>query len=189
MRVIGLTGGIAGGKSTVSAYLSKKGIEIIDADKISHEICSEGSECLKRIKEEFGEGVFEGESLDRKALAAVVFSDKEKLKQLEEITHPIIIEETKKRLAKCGGIAVIDAPLLYAANMDKLCTEVWSVSADEEKRIRRIMERDNATRAQAVERIKNQMPQQELDRRADFVIKNDGSKEDLILKVEALLDV
>ena len=152
MKVIGLTGGTGSGKSTVAAYLEKKGCIIIDADKISRDLTKPGGEALEPIRRRFGADVFfEDGSLDRKKLGGIVFSDDAKLRSLEEITTDIVIKkilEKVEHLKKNGfnGTVILDAPLLFECGM-KYCTdENWLVTCDLENRIQRIIDRDGISR-------------------------------------------
>ncbi len=194
MKVIGLTGGIGAGKSTVSAYLRKKGYVIIDADAISHHITEKGSPVLEKIRESFGSQVVRSDgSLDRKKLADIVFSDKEKLKLLETLTTREVIKDIEKRLHQIkesgtGGLIFVDAPLLFETGADRLTDYVFMVDADMETRINRVTERDHAERKQVLARIKSQMPSEEKTARSDEVIDNSKGKEELYRQIEALLE-
>lgn len=188
MRIIGLTGGIASGKSTVSAYLARKGVKIIDADKISREICEPGGPGYIQIVQEFGGGFLNADgSLDRRKLGKHVFSEPEKLLILEGLLHPLIEEEIKKEMEGADGPVVIDAPLLHKAGLDKLCGEVWVVTAPEELRIKRILARDGITEQEARERLKSQIPQSELEKQADVVLVNNGNPEELYRLIDEVL--
>lgn len=193
MRIIGLTGGIGAGKSTVSDYLRNKGYVILDADQIAHEITEKGSPVLKKIAETFGaEMIMDDGNLDRKKLASVVFSNQEKKEQLEEITTKRVVEIIGERLDELRqhgnyDIIFVDAPLLFESGADKLTELVWMVTADDEVRIARVMERDHASREEVVRRIANQMDNHEKIRRAQEVIDNSQGKEELYQKIEELL--
>lgn len=193
MRIIGLTGGIGAGKSTVSDYLRNKGYVILDADQIAHEITEKGSPVLKKIAETFGaEMIMDDGNLDRKKLASVVFSNQEKKEQLEEITTKRVVEIIGERLDELRqhgnyDIIFVDAPLLFESGADKLTELVWMVTADDEVRIARVMERDHASREEIVRRIANQMDNHEKIRRAQEVIDNSQGKEELYQQIEELL--
>lgn len=193
MRIIGLTGGIGAGKSTVSDYLRNKGYVILDADQIAHEITEKGSPVLKKIAETFGaEMIMDDGNLDRKKLASVVFSNQEKKEQLEEITTKRVVEIIGERLDELRqhgnyDIIFVDAPLLFESGADKLTELVWMVTADDEVRIARVMERDHASREEVVRRIANQMDNHEKIRRAQEVIDNSQGKEELYQQIEELL--
>jgi len=194
MKIIGLTGGIGTGKSTVSAYLKEKGCVILDADKMSRQLTAPGGAALPAIKETFGMDVFhEDGTLDRKKLGAIVFNDKEMLKALEEITTKKVVEQTidglvRLRKAGYGGIVIIDAPLLFECNMEVLADENWLVAADLEVRIERIIKRDGLDRQSILDRINNQMSDEEKMSRADYIINNSGDLEYLYKQIDELIE-
>ena len=176
MRVVGLTGGIGSGKSTVSGILAKLGAKIIDADLVSREIMEKGKEAYNEIVDCFGKEILDKEgNIDRKKLGSIVFSDKEKLKRLNEITHPKIIDKIKKMIEEekdKNKVIVIDAALLIETGLYKLVDEVWLVVVDIDTQIKRVMERDGFSCEEALKRIKSQMPLEEKIKYADFIINN-----------------
>jgi dephospho-CoA kinase len=194
MKVIGLTGGIGAGKSTVSDYLLDKGFTVIDADKIARSMTEKGSETLQALTEAFGEDIlFTDGCLDRKKLAAIVFSDEKKRLVLEEVTTKKvvqIIEEKITGLQEEGYEApvFIDAPLLFESGADKLCDAVWLVDASIDIRIRRVMARDDVTSEEVKRRILNQMSSSEKIARSTDIIDNSKGKEALYEQVERLLE-
>ncbi len=194
MYAIGLTGGIGTGKSTVSAYLARLGYPIIDADRISHQVTAPGSPLLPRIEEAFGPSVMTEEgNLDRAAMAALVFAEPQKKALLESIvTAEVkrIMEERKRQLAEQGqeGLVFFDIPLLFEYGCEGLCDAVWTVSAEEEVRIRRVMARDGAKREQVQARIASQMPQEEKEALADEVIDNSGDLASLYDQIDRVLE-
>ena len=194
MKVIGLTGGIGAGKSTVSDYLLDKGFTVIDADKIARSMTEKGSETLQALTEAFGEDIlFTDGCLDRKKLAAIVFSDEKKRLVLEELTTKKvvqIIEEKITGLQEEGYEApvFIDAPLLFESGADKLCDAVWLVDASIDIRIRRVMARDDVTSEEVKRRILNQMNSSEKIARSTDIIDNSKGKEALYEQVERLLE-
>ncbi|NLM12928.1 MAG: dephospho-CoA kinase [Epulopiscium sp.] len=180
MKVIGLTGGSGSGKSTVVFLLSQlTKVYIIDADKIGHQIILKGKPAYYDIIQHFGREILneEGE-VNRKRLGEIVFSDKDSLNILNKITHPRIREEIIKTIKQIKqssssyNYIVIDAALLIEVELHKIVDEVWAVYADEEKRIQRIMKRDGIDIKQAENRIKSQMPWEEMKRYADRIIDN-----------------
>lgn len=183
--VIGLTGGIASGKSTVSSILSSLGARIIDADRLTHEVQSPGSEGLLEIRKAFGDSVILSDgSLDRKKLSQIVFRDKEALERLDSIVHPRVMERVKEILrdmqeaAKRDGrvrVAVVDAPLLFEAGADRITDEVWVVALPREEQARRLMKREGYSLEEALTRIDSQMPLEEKKKRAHHIIDNRGS--------------
>lgn len=194
MKVIGLTGGIGAGKSTVSDYLLDKGFTVIDADKIARSMTEKGSETLQALTEAFGEDIlFTDGCLDRKKLAAIVFSDEKKRLVLEELTTKKvvqIVEEKITGLQEEGYEApvFIDAPLLFESGADKLCDAVWLVDASIDIRIRRVMARDDVTSEEVKRRILNQMSSSEKIARSTDIIDNSKGKEALYEQVERLLE-
>lgn len=163
MQIIGLTGGIACGKSTVAAMLRSLGAPVIDADAISRSLTAPGGEALPAIRKAFGDTVFSPDgTLDRKALAALVFSDSAQLEQLNAITHPLILSRMRSEIDCCreagAPLVVLDVPLLLEAGFDRLCTQTLCVVADEETQIARLSSRDGMTRQEALARIRSQMP-------------------------------
>ncbi|MBR1736403.1 MAG: dephospho-CoA kinase [Firmicutes bacterium] len=178
--VIGLTGTTGSGKSTAAAILKNHGAYIIDADKVAHEIMKKGQQAYNEIVETFGTGILASDGeIERKKLAAIVFSDKEKLEKLNSITHKIIVkkikDEAEEKKNRNYELIVIDAPLLIQTGLHKCCDSVWAVYADEETRIERIIKRDDIPREKALERIRNQTGFQEtINKYANCIINNES---------------
>ena len=173
---LGLTGGIASGKTEVAKRLSEMGATIIDADEISRSLTAKDGILLPQIRERFGDAVFhEDGSLNRKALGNVVFADEWERRALEGIIHPAVQSETFKKIAEAreqnAEVCVLVVPLLYETAMDAMCEEVWVTSVDSEEQLRRLMMRDNLTAEQAKARMRSQLPEGERERLADLVIK------------------
>jgi dephospho-CoA kinase len=205
MRIIGLTGGIGAGKSTVSSYLTTKGYEIIDADKIAREIVTPGSAILERLVGAFGVEILQQDgSLNRKKLAEIIFSDNEKKKLLDSIMQLKIREAILDRLGTAQrsqneargtlnvpafkqGVVFLDAPLLYETGLDAYTDLVWLVDADEDIRIKRIMERDHITESDVRRRLMSQMTREEKLAKAKIVLDNSGGMENLYNQVDDLL--
>lgn len=194
MKVIGLTGGIGSGKSTVSAYLKEKGYLILDADQIAHDITKKGSPVLQQIADAFGADMLDEEgNLQRKKLAAVAFSTPENKAVLESLTTAEVVRLIAEQVAQLRNhaeydIIFIDAPLLFEAGVDKLTDLVWMVSAEDEVRIARVMDRDQVSREDVLQRIASQMDNEEKIRRSQEIIDNSSGKEELYHQVEALLE-
>ena len=178
--VIGITGGIAGGKTAVSDMLAKKGEQIIDADVISREVIEPGTKGERLLKEAFPEA-FEGGSLVRGRLREIVFADEKKLQKLDEITHPLIREEIEKRIAETDREQVyLVVPLMFESGFDALCDYIVTVVSDEDKRIKRLKARNNSITDELAERIvHSQVSECERVTRADGVIVNNDSRERL----------
>ena len=192
MEIIGLTGGIGSGKSTVTEYIREKGYIVIDADQIAREITQPGGKVLIRLIEAFGDDFLDDNGeLRRKALGNHVFGDKRKENLLNEITHTGITGEIKARLRDAYDNDVerifIDAPLLFEVGMDFWCDETWLVTCDDETRIQRVMTRDGIDESKVRERIESQMDDSEKCEKSDFVVSNSGTKEELYQKIDELL--
>ena len=185
---IGLTGSIACGKSTVSAYLQALSIPVVDADAISRALTAPGGEALPALRKAFGDRVFLGDELDRRALAALVFSNERERERLNALLHPRIREQIVRGLcAHAGALVVGDIPLLFECGMETLFDRVWVVTAYRETQIARLRARDGLSRDEACARIDAQMPQEEKIRRADAVIDSNGSIEETRRQVDRLL--
>ncbi|MBQ9299108.1 MAG: dephospho-CoA kinase [Clostridia bacterium] len=175
--ILGLTGGIACGKSHVAAELRALGVPVLDADGISRSVTAEGGEALPAIREAFGGAVFNGQSLDRRALGRIVFEDDEKRRQLEHIIHPIVISRMRRETEVANApIVGWDVPLLYETGMDAQCDEVWCVYITEQEQLRRVMRRDHLSREAAQARIDSQWPMADKKARAQHRVSTMGSR-------------
>lgn len=176
--VVGLTGGIASGKSAVLHEFSKLGAKVIDADKISREISAPGSPVWKRIVKIFGNDILLHDStIDRKKLAEIIFKNASKRKILEKITHPAIIEKINNLTASLARgakqkVIMVDIPLLYEKKLDKLFDKVIVVWVPQKMQISRLRRRDGLTHSQIRSRMKAQLPLSIKRSRADIVIDN-----------------
>lgn len=192
MKIIGLTGTIASGKSTVSEFFIHEGIPVIDADKISREMTAIGGDAVEEIIEHFGEDIRTNGSLDRRSLANIVFSNPQKKKILERILHPKIIARMFYELhqyEKSGHeVAILDIPLLFEGNFQDLCNQVWVVYCDLDVQIQRLKERNGFDEEFSMQIISNQMPTEEKLKRADVAIENNGSLQDLYAQLNKLLN-
>lgn len=189
MFVIGLTGGIACGKSTVAAILRDLGARVVDADEVAREVMAPGSPVLARVAERFGRQVLRGDgSLDRQRLAEIVFRDRQALADLNAITHPPILEVIRGRIEEARrqgvGVLVVDAPLLLEAGMQGMVDEVWVVTCTRDQQIERLCRRTGLSPREAEARMRAQMPPEEKARRADRVIPNAGTLAQLRAEVE-----
>jgi len=186
--VIGLTGGIASGKSSVSNILRKMGVPIFDADKIAREV-SEESAVIEEVALLFGPEVIAPDGkINRSALKELVFSDGEKLAALNKLIHPRVIarfEEIRNKIP-AGARVVFDIPLLFESGLEFLCDKILVVDVEEGVQIERLLARDHISPVLAREIIAAQLPLSEKKKRADFVIENNGNPEDLRLAVLAL---
>ena len=175
MKIIGLTGGIACGKTTVADMLKELGASIIDADAISHELTAPGGEALPGIREAFGRLVFFPDgTLDREVLGALVFSNEAERESLNKVTHPLILNRLKEDIETCRKmgalIVVLDVPLLFEVGAEKLVDLTVCTTSPEEVQIERMRTRSGLGREQAIKRIQSQMPLSEKEARADVVL-------------------
>ena len=197
MIVIGITGGIGTGKSTATEYLIGQGFVSIDADQIGRELTADGQPLLEKISEQFGcvssDGtVGNGLVLDRKAMADLVFSDSEVKEQYDQLIHAEIIElidEKIRELKKTDARGILlDAPLLFEANINDRCDVVILVTADMDERIDRVSLRDDADEDEIRDRIDNQMSDEEKAEYSDFVVDNSGEPEDMYRQLDDIID-
>lgn len=194
MIVIGLTGGIGTGKSTVSDYLKKKGCLIIDADALSREMTQKGKPAVKEIAIAFGNHlVDEDGNLDRKALGKIVFNDKKKLDILQAIITNKVVEYIEDSISNLktdnyDGIVIIDAPLLFECGMEHMSDENWLVTTDLDVRIERVKKRDGLSEEEILSRINNQMSQEDKDKKSNCVLNNSGSLEELYIQIDKNLE-
>lgn len=192
MKIIGLTGGIASGKSTISKQLIERGYTVIDADLAARKVVEIGTPALQEIAEFFGKEILlEDGNLNRKKLGDIVFSDASKRKKLNVITHPRIREwilVQMDRAAKSGEkVIFLDIPLLFESEAFHLTEEVLVVYVDEKTQIHRLMERDKLTKEQAIQRIHSQLSMEDKKIRADYLIDNRGTKEESMCQLEQIL--
>ncbi|MGI6122839.1 MAG: dephospho-CoA kinase [Acetivibrionales bacterium] len=192
MKIIGVTGGIGAGKSSVSAIMEELGAIVIDADLISKQVVEPGKPAWLEIKEAFGEDfIRRDKTLDRKKIAKEVFASKEKKLLLEKIIHREVIAVIKEKLATMqeygyNGIVVLDVPIPVKEGFLETVDRVWVVVSDDEIRLNRVMARGGISRDDAENRIKSQLTQEEYKALAHVVIENNGSIEELREKVQAL---
>jgi len=193
VKLIGLTGGIASGKSTVATILKQLGAAVINADELSREVVQPGKEAWKEIVETFGPDVLQSDkTLDRKKLRTMVFDSPEARKQLEAIIHPkvrALAEERIQELAAAGkSFIVYEVPLLFEGKIHHWLRPVILVACDLATQKKRIQERDQITAAEAQRHIDAQMSLEEKRQLADYVIENNGSLEDLRRQVQSVFE-
>lgn len=190
-KVIGLTGGIASGKSTVSELLTAHGFKVVDADIASRQAVEKGTEGLARVKEVFGdEAIDEDGNMNRSYVGEVVFNQPEKRLILNEIVHPIvrdIMEEEKKTYLEQGYNVIMDIPLLFENDLQETVDEVWLVYTSESIQIDRLMERNDLSMEEAKARVYSQISIDKKRRMADHVIDNRDTKLELKQNLENLL--
>ncbi|SDJ21935.1 dephospho-CoA kinase [Natribacillus halophilus] len=181
--IIGLTGGIASGKSLLADDMRSRGLPIIDADAIAREVVEPGKPVYEKIKAFFGARVFhEDGTLDRKALGRIIFADEEKRQWLNSTMHPAISEEMmakKDALFEQGHhTLVFDIPLLIENNRMNTVDRVLLAYVDEDVQLKRLMERDGSSEEEALDRIRSQMPLKEKKDYADAIVDNNGSRDE-----------
>lgn len=191
---IGLTGGIASGKTSVAKLFRAWGAFVADADEISRHALDPGMVCYERTVAAFGREILRSDgTVDRKKVAAIVFSNQDALDVLNGIIHPYVREtirsDSEKAFAEAPDRLIVwDVPLLFETGYDKEVAKTIVVTARQSLRVQRIVERDGSTKAAALRRIRAQMPDREKVKRADLVIRNNGSWEELEIRTKEVFD-
>lgn len=190
MKVIGLSGGIASGKSTVSRILAELGAEVIDADRIGHKVFEPGTAAWQEVVTAFGREILApSNELDRRKLGEIVFHSPEALARLNRIMHPRIYEVVKAKLEECrgrgAGVVVLEATLLIEAGWASIVDEVWVTVASKDTVLGRLKKR-GLSEPEGLARILSQMPSEERIKHADVAIYNEGSLSELRTRVEQL---
>ncbi|MBD1880648.1 MULTISPECIES: dephospho-CoA kinase [unclassified Coleofasciculus] len=193
MRVIGLTGGIGTGKTTVSNYLaSHYNLPVLDADIYAREAVKVGSPILGEIVKRYGADILLPDgTLDRRKLGNIVFNSPEERRWLEQQIHPYVRDRMIEKMQALNShpTVVLVVPLLFEVGMTALCTETWVVYCSEQHQLQRLIKRDRLTLEQAQARITSQMPIQEKCDRADVVLDNSSTLEDLLKQVDTHLKI
>lgn len=190
MTVIGLTGGIASGKSTVANYLKENGFAVIDADIAARQAVEKGTEGLRKVAETFPGVLNEDGTLNRKALGTIIFNDKAQRDSLNEIVHPIVrrlMDEEKAAALSESKVVVMDIPLLYENELEHTVDEVWVVYVSYDIQKMRLMKRNELSESEADARINSQMSMDEKRDKADIVIDNCHDLDSLYKHLEALI--
>ena len=188
MILVGLTGGIATGKSTVADLFRRFGAAVIDADQLARDVVQHGKPAWREIVKCFGKRVLlPDRTIDRPALGSIVFRNRRKLRRLERIIHPRVAREQQRRARRIArrtpnAIIIYEVPLLFEAGVNTRVDKIIVVTADRETQVARLKQRNGLTRRQAFQRIKSQMPLAEKARRADIVL--DGTKSKSLLSRE-----
>lgn len=188
MILVGLTGGIATGKSTVAQMFKRCGAVVIDADQLARDVVRPGKPAWRDIVDVFGRGVLNSNrSINRQALAAIVFGDRRKLRRLERIIHPRVAREQQRLTRHIAersphAVVVYEVPLLFESGAHKRVDKIIVVTADRETQITRLKRRNRLGRQQALRRIKNQMALERKVSRADVVL--DGTNDKVALRKE-----
>lgn len=192
--LIGLTGGIASGKSTVIQYIRYQSYPVIDADKLGHRVLELGNPGYSKVVEKFGKGILnEDKTVNRLVLGGIVFADQSQLKALNEISHPIIAEMVMKEFESIvsedsRGIVFLEAALLIEANWYNMCHQIWVVTLDPAEATRRLQERDGLSESEARSRLESQLTPEERLAYAYVVLHNDGSRKDLFSQTQRALE-
>lgn len=188
MYIIGLTGGIASGKSTVAGMLQDLGAALVDADAVSRALTASGGEALPAIRETFGDGVFQGVELNRKALADRIFGDEAARQRLNGLMFPRILAGVQAQLRELSErgtpVAVVDMPLLQEAGFDKYVDALWVCTLPLELQITRLMARNGLTREEALARVQSQDSTAQMAAHADICIDTGGTLEEVRAQVE-----
>lgn len=192
MLLIGLTGGSGSGKGEIGKVFINNGFYHIDTDLDAKAVVKKGSKCLKEIEDCFSNVILENGELDRKALGKIVFCNKDEMDKLNSIIHKYIIKRVKKRLneLKRNGVdkVLIDGAALFESEINKQCFKVIAVVASEKNRVERIVKRDNISFEEAKMRIKGQKSDEFFTKNADYVIINDNDINNLIKKVNKIIN-
>ena len=190
MKIIGITGGVGAGKSTVLDYLREQfHAYVIQADQVGHQVMEPGEICYSQVIALFGEHILKKDkTIDRKAVSDVVFGNEEKLKKLNGIIHPAVrqsvLEEIQLQKEKKTAIVVVEAALLLEEHYEKFCDKVWYVHTDREIRISRLMENRGYSREKSESIISSQASDEYFAKHADYIIRNNGDIKDTWLQVE-----
>ncbi|KAJ2784219.1 Dephospho-CoA kinase [Coemansia javaensis] len=196
MLIIGLTGGIATGKSTAGRVFEARGVPVVDADAIAHKVLEPGGVSYRLVVQHFGAAILQAGSLaiDRAKLGGIIFNDSEKRQLLNRCTHPYVRRRILGEVLKCyvrgHAVCVVDVPLLFESGLDAICGKTAVVACSDEQQIARLLARSNGalTRQEAEARIASQMPLKDKMRRASRVLDNSGAVADLERQIHALLD-
>jgi dephospho-CoA kinase len=188
--IVAITGGIGSGKSTFANYIASKAYVVINADDISKDILSFDKKIKKKIIKEFGSNSYKEGKLNKKFIALQVFSNSANLHKLNSILHPQVLQKIDNLINikyKNEKIVFVEAALIYEADIEKMFNYVILITADFNIRLKRSIESGKFTEDDFVKRDKNQIPQEEKEKRADYIFSNNGSKKDLIKKADLLL--
>ncbi len=191
MKVIGLTGGIGSGKSTVSQFLAELGAVSVDADEIGHQALKPNTEAWHEVVAAFGRQILATNgNIDRKKLGRIVFGDSESLLRLNRIMHPRMYNMVKAQLERYQeqgvGVTVLEAPLLLEANWTSLVGEIWVTVASESTVLRRLQEKTGLSKSESLARLRSQMSNEERVKHADVIIDTDCDLDELRRKVKEL---
>lgn len=192
MKIVGLTGGISSGKSTVSSYLKQLKIPVIDADEVARKVVEPNSQGAREIRKTFGSDVFEEDgSLNRQKLGALIFSNAENRQKLDNLLQPLIkimiLEKIEEYRQKGETMIVLDLPLLFEKQYEELCEEIIVVYVPKELQLERLMKRNQYTKQEALSRVDSQLSIEEKRKRATVLLDNQGTIQQLYQQVEQWL--
>lgn len=192
MKIVGLTGGISSGKSTVSSYLKQLKIPVIDADEVARKVVEPNSQGAREIRKTFGSDVFEEDgSLNRQKLGSLIFSNAENRQKLDDLLQPLIkimiLDEIEEYRQKGENMIVLDLPLLFEKQYEELCEEIIVVYIPKELQLERLMKRNQYTKQEALSRIDSQLSIEEKRKRATVLLDNQGTIQQLYHQVEQWL--
>ena len=192
MRIIGLTGSIACGKSTVSKELIRQGFPVIDGDLLARELTAPGGAAVNDIRSAFGDRyILPDGSMDRQAMGKLVFSDPLARNRLDHVMAPYLRDATVERIEQCRAqgakLCFLDMPLLFEKGYDRYCDAVWCVWLPEDIQLQRLMERDGYTREESLSRMRAVMSSDEKANRSSVIIDNSGTREETLRFVDELL--
>jgi len=188
--IVGLTGGLASGKSTIAQILIERGFDVIDADEVARDVVKPGSESLEKIVKRWGIEILNDDgSLNRKKLASIVFKDKSQRKELEKILHPEILNRMIQLAENSADeIVILVVPLLFEEQLDEWCDFTVSLTAPDEVRIERAMKKHKISREMVQDRMKTQLSEKKRNSKADYVVNTDCTIEELQSKVDNLIN-
>lgn len=187
MKIVGLTGGIGSGKSTIAKWFIEKGIPVYDSDSEAKRLMNENSRIREQLMELFGEGAYHNGELNRKFIASKVFEDKALLEKLNKVVHPVVREDFRNWAQNQATPFVLkEAAILFESGAYKDCDYIISVVSEEELRIGRVMQRDSVPREQILNRIQNQWTDELRIVNSDFIIRNNSSLENLKSEFEKI---
>lgn len=190
MRKIGITGGIATGKSTVTNYLRQKGYTVVDADEAARAVVAPMSLGIDKVIDAFGQQIVKGDGqLDRELLGKLIFKDEAKRDQLNQLLHPLIMDWMDQQITQAEAeIVFVDVPLLYEVGYDKKVDQVWLVYVNRMIQLQRLMERNHLTEEEANQRIDSQWSLEDKKEKADVIIDNEGNLDALYRQIDQLLE-
>ena len=190
MKKIGLTGVMGAGKSSVIEILKEKQIPVLDCDEINRTLQQKGQKGYLQLVKAFSDEILNDQGeLDKQKMSNLIFSNKQKKRQAEEILHPLIKEEIGHRISQLSdtAIAVVEVPLLFEVHWESFFDEIWVVASDEEILLERLLKFRHVSKKEAIRRLTAQLPQQEKIKRADAVLWNNGDKEELRKQIYDIL--